>query len=79
MNFDGALRGNPTLADIGGIIRNNEGEILHIYSKALGEGTNNKMEFSAMERGLRILWMNQTGNAVVEGDLEVAITAARKI
>ena len=32
-----------------------------------------------MERGLRILRMNQIGNALVEGDLEVAITAAKNI
>ena len=37
------------------------------------------MEFATMERGLRILRLNQIGNAVIEGDSEVAITAARKI
>jgi len=37
LNFDGASRGNPSLAGIGGIIWNHEGKILHIYSKALGE------------------------------------------
>jgi len=79
LNFDGASRGNPGLAGIGGVIRNHEGEILHIYSKALREGTNNEMEFAAMEKGLHILRLNQTGNAVIEGDSEVAITAARKI
>eukprot|EP00253_Pinus_taeda_P029955 PITA_29955 len=79
LNFDGASRGNPGLASIGGVIRNYEGEILHIYSKALGKGTNNEMEFAAMEKGLRILRLNQTGNAVIEGDSEVAITVARKI
>jgi len=40
---------------MGGIIQNREGEILHIYSKALGEGTNNEMEFAAMEKGLKNL------------------------
>lgn len=79
LNFDGASRGNPGLAGIGGIIRNNVGEILHIYSKSLGEGTNNQMEFVAMERGLRILINNQVGTAVVEGDTELAIIAARKL
>lgn len=55
LNFDGASRGKPGLAGIGGIIRNHEGKILHIYNKALGKGTNNEMEFVATERGLRIL------------------------
>jgi len=79
LNFDGASRGNPDPIGIGGIIWNHEGEILHIYSKALGEGTNNEMEYVAMEKGLRILQMNQTSNAVIEGDSEIAITVARKI
>lgn len=55
MNFDGASRGNPGIAGIRGVIRNHEGEILHIYCRALGEGTNNEMEFAALEQGLRIL------------------------
>lgn len=79
LNFDGASRGNPGLASIGGIIRNYAGEILHIYSKALGEGTNNKMEFVAMEQGLGILRDTQGGTAVVEGDSEFAITMTRKL
>ena len=49
LNLDGVSRGNPGLASIGGIIRSSAGEIQHIYSKALGEGTNNEMEFTSME------------------------------
>eukprot|EP00253_Pinus_taeda_P011321 PITA_11321 len=52
LNFDGASRGNPGLAGIGGVIRNHRGEILYIYSQALGEATNNEMEFAAMEKAL---------------------------
>lgn len=37
------------------------------------------MEFAAMEKGLKILRRNQTSNAVIEGDSEIAITVARKI
>eukprot|EP00253_Pinus_taeda_P022878 PITA_22878 len=79
LNFNGASRGNPELAGIGGVIRNHNGEILYIYSQALGEGTNNEMEFAALEKGLRILSLNRTSNVVIEGDSEVSITAARKI
>lgn len=79
LNFDGASRGNPGLTGIGGILRNSEGEIQYIYSRALGEGTNNEMEFAALEQGLRILQKLQAGAAVVEGDSQLAITAMRRI
>lgn len=79
LNFDGASKGNPGSVGIGGIIRDHSGKILHIYSKALGEATNNEMEFAAMEKGLKILLRNQTENAVIEGDSEIAIAVARKI
>eukprot|EP00253_Pinus_taeda_P026308 PITA_26308 len=79
INFDGASRGNPGPAGIGGVVRNHGGEILYIYSQALGEATNNEMEFAAMEKGLRILHANQMANVVIEGDSELAITAARRI
>lgn len=79
LNFDGALRGNPGPASIGGIVRNQVGEIIHIYSRVLGEGTNNEMELAALEQGLKILQRNQAGNAVIEGDSEIAIVVAWKI
>lgn len=79
LNFDGASRGNPGPTGIGGIIRNQAGKIIHIYSKALGEGTNNEIEFAAMEKGIKILQRKQAGNAVIEGDSEIAIAVARKI
>ena len=45
----------------------------------MGEGTNNEMEFAAMEKGLTILQRNQAENAVIEGDYEISILVARKI
>lgn len=79
LNFDGASRGNPGMAGIGGIIRNHKGDILHIYCKALGEGTNNEMEFAALEQGLRILRDMQNYTAVVEGDSALVISVAKRI
>eukprot|EP00253_Pinus_taeda_P007373 PITA_07373 len=79
LNFDGASRGNPGRASIGGVIRNQEAEIVHIYCRALGEGTNNEMEFAALEQGLRILKSLQNSNAVVEGDSSLVISVAKKI
>jgi len=67
------------MVGIGGIIRNSEGEIMHIYSRALGEGTNNEMEFEAMEQGLRILRNLQASAAVVEGDSQLTVIASRRM
>eukprot|EP00253_Pinus_taeda_P010390 PITA_10390 len=79
LNFDGDSRGNHGRAGIGGVIRNQEGEIVHIYCRALGEGTNNEMEFAELEQGLRILKSLQNSNVVVEGDSALVISVAKKI
>eukprot|EP00253_Pinus_taeda_P014528 PITA_14528 len=79
LNFDGASRGNPGTTGIGGVIRNQDGEIIHIYYRELGESTNNEMEFVALEHGLRILKNLQTSKVIVEGDLSLVISVAKKI
>lgn len=79
MNFDGASRGNPGTAGIGGVIRNHKGDIVHIFCRSLGECTNNEAEFAAMEQGLKILKSRRQGNFIVEGDSAVAILAAKRL
>lgn len=79
LNFDGASRGNPGIAGIGGVIRNHQGNIIHIFYRSLGECTNNEAEFAAMEQGLRILRTYRQGNFIVEGDSSLAISAAKRI
>eukprot|EP00253_Pinus_taeda_P007070 PITA_07070 len=77
LNFDGALRGNPGIAGIGGAIRNHKGYIIHIFCRSLGECMNNEAEFAAMEQGLKILRSFRQGNFIVEGDSSLAISAAK--
>eukprot|EP00253_Pinus_taeda_P019464 PITA_19464 len=79
LNFDGASRGNPGIAGIGGAIRNQDGDIIHIYCRALGECTNNEAEFVALEKGLKILRTIRRGNVIVEGDSSLAISAAKRL
>eukprot|EP00253_Pinus_taeda_P009771 PITA_09771 len=79
LNFDGASRGNPSMAGIGGVLRNQHGEILHIYYKALGESTNNEMEFAALEHGLRIAKSRRLCNIILEGDSSLVISTAQKL
>eukprot|EP00253_Pinus_taeda_P001472 PITA_01472 len=79
LNFDGASRGNPGLARIGGVIRNQKGDILHIYYRALGESTNNEMEFAALEHGLRIAKSRSLHNLIVEGDSSLVNATVQKL
>jgi len=79
LNFDGASRGNPGMAGIGGSLRNQHGEILHIYYRALGESTNNEMEFAALEHGLRIVKSLRLCNIILEGDSSLVISTAQKM
>eukprot|EP00253_Pinus_taeda_P023451 PITA_23451 len=79
LNFDGASRGNPGIAGIGGVIRNHRGDIIHIFCRSMGECTNNEAEFAAMEQGLRVLKSSTQGNFIVEGDSSLAISVAKRI
>eukprot|EP00253_Pinus_taeda_P022158 PITA_22158 len=79
LNFDGASRGNPGIAGIGGAIRNHKGDIIHIFCRSLGECTNNEAEFAALEQGLKILRSFRQGNFIVEGDSSLAISAAKRL
>eukprot|EP00253_Pinus_taeda_P022901 PITA_22901 len=77
LNFDGASRGNPGIAGIVGAIRNHKGDIVHIYSRSLGECTNKEAKFAALEQGLKILRSLRQGNVIVEGDSSLAISMAK--
>eukprot|EP00253_Pinus_taeda_P006750 PITA_06750 len=79
LNFDGASRGNLGSVGIGGVIRNQKGDILHIYYRALGESTNNEMEFAALEHGLRVAKSRNLHNLMVEGDSSLVITTVQKL
>lgn len=79
LNFDGASGGNLGPVGIGGVLRDNKGEIQHIYSQSLGEGTYNKMEFAVLEQGLRILRRIKARATMIEGDSQLAIMEARRM
>ena len=53
---------------MGGILRNEKGEIMHILCRNLGENTNNEAEFTALEQRLRLLIRLGKELAIVEGD-----------
>jgi hypothetical protein len=55
LNFDGASKGNPRLASYGGLIRDQEHNVLWIYVENYGiANNNNEAKFIYLERGLKL-------------------------
>ena len=52
LNSDGGARGNPGLAAIGAVIKNEQGEVVFAGGLALGSTTNNFAEYQALLFGL---------------------------
>jgi ribonuclease HI len=52
IHTDGAAKGNPGPAGIGGIARTDQGKILFEFCRYIGETTNNVAEYSALIEGL---------------------------
>jgi len=48
LNYDGALKGNPGRASLGGDFQNSDGEITWIYVGNLGNTTNNAIKLQAL-------------------------------
>lgn len=54
LNFDGSAFGNPGLAGVGGVLRNEDGSILLSFSGPAGFFSNNKAELLALKIGLHV-------------------------
>lgn len=68
LNYDGASKGNPGQAGIGGIFRNSQGFVCRIYAMAIGFATNNETELMAVKQGLTIAIRENYQRVIVEGD-----------
>jgi ribonuclease HI len=79
LNFDEASKGNPGRTCIGGAIRDSQGKIIQLYTRSLGNSTNNTAEFGALETGLEILHREGMTNIVVEGYSILVINTVRKL
>ena len=67
-NVDGASRGKPGLAGIGGVFRNSRGEILLIFSKHVSVCDSNEAEVLAILEDLRLFSRGYGGPLVMESD-----------
>jgi ribonuclease HI len=63
---------------MGGVIRDNKGNIIRLYAGSLGNSTNNVAEFRALETGLEILSWEGMKNAIVEGDSMLVINTDKE-
>ena len=53
-NVDGSSRGKPVQAEIRGVLRNSEGEVLLMFSKNIGVCDSNEAEVLAILKGLKL-------------------------
>ena len=79
LNFEGAFKGNLGPAGGGGVFRNSQGEILHIYTINLGHTTNNAAKINAMVKGLNIAIHKGYHKLILEGDSSLVITIYNKL
>ncbi|XP_019055746.1 PREDICTED: uncharacterized protein LOC109115811 [Nelumbo nucifera] len=73
LNFDGSSMGNPGPSGIGGVLRNEEGMIISLFSGPIGLGDSLKAEISAVIEGTqRAIELNIT-NLVIEGNSKLVV------
>ena len=73
-NVDGAARGKPGPANIGGILRNYKGDVLFMFSNYIGIKDSNEVAVLAILEALRICVLNNFHSIVVESDSLNAIS-----
>jgi ribonuclease HI len=73
--FDGASKGNPSLAGAGGVLVNPDGNPNFIFSWGLETETNNKAEALALWQGLHQAIKNNIQDLVIIGDSRLSIQA----
>ena len=71
--FDGASRGNPGPASLGGVIYDSEKEEKINYKKAIGVATNNYAEYQALLAGIKICIKYGIKEVAVYGDSKLVI------
>jgi len=73
MRVDGAARGNPGNAGIGGIVSDGDDNELLSFSEYIGETTNNVAEYSALIFGLKKLAQFKSSSIIIYSDSELLV------
>src|SRR5262249_6523790 len=63
IHADGGSRGNPGPAGAGAVVRDERGAVIGEVAEFLGHTTNNVAEYTAIARGLALLFSTLGGNA----------------
>lgn len=71
--FDGACRGNPGKASLGGVIYNADNEEIINFKKCIGIATNNVAEYSAILAGIKVLIKYKIRDVYIYGDSKLVI------
>lgn len=79
LNFDGAAKGNPGEAGIGGIFRDEEGKIKWAYAMECCIAMNNEAEYHALNRGLEIAIREGYHSLQIEGDSMLVIEIMKQL
>ena len=79
LNFDGAAKGNPRPAGIGGAIRNSEGNILGLFWGSIRDTTNNMAEIKAPLVGLDMIQTHGWHPTILEGDSQIILHMVEKL
>ncbi|KAL0002820.1 hypothetical protein SO802_016601 [Lithocarpus litseifolius] len=77
LNSDGSARGNPGLACSGGLIRNEKGEWVKGYARAIGITSSVAAEFWALRDGIRLCIALKLPAVEIELDAKVVIDLVR--
>jgi ribonuclease HI len=67
------------VAGVGGVIRDNGGNIIRLYVGSMGNSTNNATEFGALELGLEIPSRERMTNTIMEGDSTLVINTMKRL
>ncbi|GLJ13809.1 hypothetical protein SUGI_0220390 [Cryptomeria japonica] len=73
MNFDGASKGNLGLSGYGVVIRDEKGNLIGVVCGQVGFVSNNIVEITTLEEGLKWAYANGVSKVVIEGDSKVVL------
>ena len=79
LNFNGASKGNPGIAGFSGVIRNNDGDITHLFYGNSGFNSNNAAELDGLIAGLTLVKQKGLLPVIVEGDSAIILSMASKL
>jgi ribonuclease HI len=73
LKTDGACHGNPGPMGIGGILQDQSGQTIEMFSENLGYGTNNEAEYGAVLRGIQMAQPYHPQSLLVCADSQLVI------